>query len=247
MGDLFHEDVPNEYIVEVFDMMVATPQHTYLLLTKRPERMAKLFRLNGPFLGNEPLKNAWLGTSVENQAAADERIPILLGIPAAIHYVSYEPGLGAVDLAKACYGEGHNRPSASIQAAQCVNPLYGLDWVIAGGETGPGARPCNPNWVRKIRDDCQAAGTPFFFKGWGGWGVKVVNHLTHKQYAGQLVPYTTVCSSDRKSIGEVTYHAYPADVVDNDFRDIEVMERMGKKRAGRVLDGRTWDEVPANA
>jgi protein gp37 len=184
MGDLFHEQVPDEYIAKVWEVMNNASQHTFLVLTKRPQRMKDFLARLGWYIhdrdgypmeavldegGKYTLKNVWLGVTAENQQRADERIPILLQIPAAVRFVSIEPMLGPV-----------------------VIPEEWPDWVICGGETGPGARPIHPDWVRSLRDQCQVAGTPFFFKSWGEWA-------EHK---------------------------------------------VGRKKAGRLLDGRTWDEIP---
>jgi protein gp37 len=140
-----------------------------------------------------PLPSVWLGVSVENQDAADARIPDLLATPAAVRFLSVEPLLGPVDLNVAAWGKGLPRPPADIQVRQMATvngmrlPLRALDWVIVGGESGPGARPMHPDWVRSLRDQCVAAGVPFFMKQWGG---------------------------------------------------------VRKKLRGRILDGRTWDEMP---
>jgi len=140
MGDLFHEDVPDDFVMSVFGRMEDYAHHTYLVLTKRPERMAKLVHSVSPHI--------WLGVSVENQRRADERIPVLLNTPAKVKFVSCEPLLGPVDLSSF---------------------LSSLDWVIVGGESGYNARPKHPAWVRKLRDKCVEAGVPFFFKQWGEW------------------------------------------------------------------------------
>ena len=175
MSDLFHEDLPDEFIDKVFGVMALCPQHTFQVLTKRPNRMrewmekerkrvavveclAELYvghpelAERWPFdvqragLRGWPLPNVWLGVSVEDQKRADERIPLLLDTPAAVRFVSAEPLLG---------------PVSNLRTKN-------LDWVIVGGESGPGARPMNPEWVRSIRDRCQSSGVPFFFKQWGG-------------------------------------------------------------------------------
>lgn len=162
MGDLFHEDVPTEFILRVLDRANSAPQHVYQVLTKRADRMfdiANLVRESGE---HWPLPNIWLGVTAENQEQADKRIPVLLQIPAAVRFVSLEPLLGDVRLDRP--------PSGSEPLGSGIYPpwlIQGLDWVIAGGETGPGARPMHPDWVRSVRDQCQAAGVPFFFKGWG--------------------------------------------------------------------------------
>lgn len=165
MSDLFHPKVTTEFIAEVFAVMASTPRHTYQVLTKRPARMASLARSSafedavlagaGSYGGQSPrwpLPNVWLGVSVENQARADERIPRLLATRAFVRFLSCEPLLGAIDL------------RSSIEHARDG----GIEWVIVGGESGPGARPMDPEWARSIRDQCQAAGVAFFMKQWGG-------------------------------------------------------------------------------
>ena len=165
MSDLFHEDVPDEFIDRVWGIMSLAPRHTYQILTKRPERMlavvSKLVARHACRDGSDwPLPNVWLGVSVENQQTADERIPLLLQTPAAVRFVSAEPLLGAIDLCRYC---APNFP--------CDWP--GLDWVIVGGESGPKARPCYMAWILSIKDQCQAAGVPVFIKQLGsqprGW------------------------------------------------------------------------------
>ena len=150
MGDLFHEDVQPEWIARVWDVMFDCPQHTFLVLTKRPERMRLFAEWFDRVQGRRFVyPNVWLGVTVENQWAADERIPILLDAPAAHRFVSCEPLLGRVDLGRyvGWFGE-----------------QSGIDWVIAGGESGPGARPSNPDWFRSLRDQCQVVATPFYLK-----------------------------------------------------------------------------------
>lgn len=139
MSDLFHRDVPEAFIAEVFDVMQECPQHQFQVLTKRPERAAELSsRLPWP-------TNVWMGTSVEN-ALYTHRIKTLRTIPAHIRFLSCEPLLGPI-------------PKL---------PLEGIHWVIVGGESGPGARPMEASWVEQIRDRCQTEAVPFFFKQWGG-------------------------------------------------------------------------------
>ncbi len=158
MSDLFHQDVPEEFIFRVFDVMDRAHWHRFQVLTKRPERVAELDRV----LPWRP--NIWMGTSVENSRYTF-RIDLLRQTRAAVKFLSLEPLLGPL-------------PDLDLQ---------GIDWTIVGGESGPGARPIDATWVTDIRDQCQAARVPFFFKQWGG---------------------------------------------------------VQKKRAGRLLDGRTWDEMP---
>lgn len=139
MSDLFHQEVPDAFIVEVFRVMQETPWHTYQVLTKRPERLARMAR-QLPFASN-----IWLGTSVES-TAVDDRIRWLQDTPAAVRFLSCEPLLG---------------PLPHL-------PLGNIHWVIVGGESGPRARPMHIEWARDIRDQCIAQGVPFFFKQWGG-------------------------------------------------------------------------------
>lgn len=139
MSDLFHAKVPLSFVRDIFDVVAATPQHTYQVLTKRSHRMARLAsQLDWP-------KNLWMGVSVENQEVVD-RIDHLREVPANVRFLSCEPLLG---------------PLASVN-------LDGIHWVIAGGESGPKHRPMDPQWVESIRDQCQTAEVPFFFKQWGG-------------------------------------------------------------------------------
>lgn len=155
MSDLFHPDVPKEFIWKVLEVAWKSDNHIFQILTKRPKRMRHIYSdLCGNCLEDTPL-NIWLGVTAENQETADERIPILLETPAAVRFVSVEPILGPVDL---------------WPYLQKDSPHFNhkLDWVIAGGETGPGARPPHPDWFRALRDQCAAADVPFFFKQWGG-------------------------------------------------------------------------------
>ena len=139
MSDLFHDDVPLEFIAQVFDVMAQTSQHSYQLLTKRSRRLAKVAKaLDWP-------SNLWMGVSIEDDRYSF-RVRDLKNVPAAIRFVSAEPLIG---------------PLASLD-------LDGLDWVIAGGESGPDHRPVSPEWIRDLRDRCQRKGVAFFFKQWGG-------------------------------------------------------------------------------
>ena len=139
MGDLFHEAVPDEFIVRVFDVMASTPRHRFQVLTKRPERLARMSaRLPWP-------GNIWAGATVED-AAHVWRADQLRLTSAQTKYLVFEPLLGPID----------------------DLDLAGIDWVILGGESGPGARPLHVDWVRSVRDQCIQADVPFYFKQWGG-------------------------------------------------------------------------------
>jgi len=166
MGDLFHQQVSDSIINHVFHVMVnQAPQHTYIVLTKRAERMADFLQTTRWLdrgLLEGPTKNVWLGVTVENQHWADERIPYLLATPAAVRFVSAEPMLGPVDPFDV---DGHIAVQMEeANARESLYPADVIDWVICGAETGPGARPMDLSWARDLRDQCKAAGVPFFFK-----------------------------------------------------------------------------------
>jgi protein gp37 len=187
LSDLFHADVPDAFIDQVFGVMARVPQHTFQILTKRPDRMRAWFTRRGPVYDDAsdfvalaiadgdasviypiefpwPLPNVWLGVSVENQHFADERIPLLLQTPAAVRFISAEPLLGPVSLRQwfDVVSRGLPRIFPLAHTAGVSTPL--LDWVIIGGESGPGARPFDLAWGRSIVAQCQAAGVPVFVK-----------------------------------------------------------------------------------
>jgi len=242
MSDLFHEDVADDFIDDVFAVMALTPRHTFQVLTKRPERMRSYLtsahgngtpRRDGIVKGRAwsmlgqlpkyhhedlirrpwPLSNVWLGISAEDQATADERIPLLLQTPAAVRFVSLEPLLGEISFVGLFANPNDWRDG--------TNALEEIDWLICGGESGPHARPSHPEWFRSLRDQCQAAGVPFFFKQWGQWA----------QWEPKF-PAANVKHIDLDG----NLHDSP--------RLTEPIVRVGKKAAGRILDGRTWDEYP---
>lgn len=262
MGDLFHDDVPFEYIAAVFGVMAACPQHTFQVLTKRPARMRAWFEWSKDYFDgmntiegyfdNEtkalmnrrwierdlahqemPLGNLWLMTTVENQDHTS-RIDDLLRCPAVVHGVSVEPMLGSIDFEhignalfdrRAAIRRMMNGPAAlNRDQAEDYVAHPQLDWVICGGETGPGARPMHPDWARSLRDQCVAAGVPFFFKQWGEWAVDEMRVCSQKfpQHAGKL-------------LGKIAYLA--------DGTMVE-LDRVGKRLAGRTLDGQTWEQWP---
>ena len=155
MGDMFHESVPIDWIDSIFRIMRECQQHTFIILTKRPQKMS--FAVNGWFEGGENiLPNIWLGVTAENQQRADERIPILLQIPAVVRFVSIEPMLEKINLTS-------NLPKEKI--LRWHRPMIKMiDWVICGAETGPGARPMKWHWATMLWEQCDRAGIPFFFK-----------------------------------------------------------------------------------
>lgn len=273
MSDLFHKDVPFSFIDKVFAVMALTPQHTYQVLTKRADRMVEYFQRRqdsemfekqaelimydhrefvfemykdsefgkmatnkllphlkdagwyyDSFLVDEnehetefiyegkfPLSNVWLGVSVENQKAADERIPKLLQVPAAVRFLSCEPLLGELTLWK------YLQPKTlhSYQLHKSLN-IPVIDWVIAGGESGKDARPAHPGWARSLRDQCHSAGVAFFFKQWG-------EYLPLKREEVKKYPLIKLLAVPEHEL------AYA---------------KVGKNKAGRELDGQTYDEFP---
>jgi len=179
MGDLFHPQVPFKFICDCFARMTFAKQHTFQVLTKRPERALEFF--NTWESKNWPLPNVQMIVTAENQKRAYERIPLLLQIPAAVHGVSIEPMLSEMDLTEYLSCERRTTldgiPCEPYFKKTFGTRLLTLDWVIVGGESGPGARMTNPSWIRSILDQCKAAGVPFFMKQAGevlarAWGCK---------------------------------------------------------------------------
>lgn len=194
MSDLFHESIPDEWIDQIFVVMALTPQHTYQVLTKRPERMLSYFhksRWDGATYGGFPLSkvariveklpvpaetvirchfplpNVWLGVSIENQKAANERISWLMRTPTAVRFLSCEPLLEDVDLTMIKHTHFWNEyQSEFFDCWNALNPLdgKGIDWVICGAESGYGARPFDEDWARSLRDQCVEGGIKFFYK-----------------------------------------------------------------------------------
>ena len=242
MGDLFHEDIEWADIAEIWEVMAWAEQHTFQVLTKRPQRMLEFlldYWMQSEHHSGVVLPNVWLGITAENQATADERIPLLLQTPAAVRFVSCEPLLGAIDVEKYlqqwqcpdCFTWQHTSTfcdSCGTEQWENIDNANkrGLDWVIVGGETGPGARPMHPQWARDIRDQCQAAGVPFFFKSWGAW-VPGANDRT-----GQLRNHGHFCA-DGQWIN-----------LSHQKSTAVFMSRVTKKRSGHLLDGREWREFP---
>jgi protein gp37 len=252
MSDLFHENIPGDELAQIYGVMIAAHHvrgHTFQVLTKRPDHMRAVLRDTdfwdfanatashevmqrvdpldrrrddaratcddyGP---DHPPPGIWLGVSVEDQATAMTRIPILLNTPAALRFISAEPLLGPVNLTRlhtpgstwtdALSGREHHGPGI-------LTGFPRLDWVIAGGESGPTARPAKADWFRSLRDQCAAASVPFFFKQWGEW-----------------LPEDDAYDRELKCI--------------EDGPPPEGMYRVGKRLAGRLLDGVTHDGFPS--
>jgi protein gp37 len=157
MSDLFHELVPIEFVADVFERMADASQHTYQVLTKRPERARDLLRELYP-TDADPLAHVWIGVSIENSRYT-WRANVLREIPAAVRFVSAEPLLGSLY---------ETRPPARGEHGHKPLDLTSIDWLIAGGESGPNYRPADVRWLRELRDACLSAGVAFFFKQWGG-------------------------------------------------------------------------------
>jgi len=243
MSDLFHEAVPFSVIHDIFNTIAACPQHTFQILTKRPARMleyVKWFQRGGRY-DFDFGPNVWIGVSVENQQTANERIPLLLKVPAAVRFLSCEPLLGSVRLdmlSRQEYDMTFFDNCLTGFKAHGAGGWHGnkIDWVIVGGESGRGARPMHPDWVRSLRDQCQKTGTAFFFKQWGQWkpympgDSKVPDYGTFKNNPGDW---------NDDPVG-----TFLPDVLGLDWGT--VMTKVGKKKAGRQLDGREWNEFPGN-
>jgi protein gp37 len=293
-GDLFHESVPDEWIDRVFAVMALAPHHTFQVLTKRAgraleylggmigdedrcRRVIEASRKSGALIGDLPflrdrlvdlpLPNVWLGVSVEDQDAANKRIPDLLRTPAAIRFVSAEPLLGPVDLtALDICGDGEIDALNAVtwgeeidrwrdtdpewedsfcdwyDLAEMPNPdeyMHPvLDQVIVGGESGKKARPMHPEWARSLRDQCVDAGVKFFFKQWGEW------------LPGEFGPPPDIFFQNGDWMDANTLPDIDAaddwcdDWADDEYSGHAIFRRVGKRTAGRLLDGREWNEVP---
>lgn len=274
LADWLDPEVPIEWLADLLDLIRRTPYLDWLLLTKRPElweeQMQRVLQVAGAnvptlqfvadWLEGTPASNVWIGTSVENQKRANERIPHLLKIPAAVRFLSCEPLLRELDIERwigeyYCPSCGNHCSEKSIEnmacpscdtedvscdcddiELQCPNcgnygdemgldtnecwrrsgGTVGIHWVICGGESGTKARPMHPEWARSLRDQCRAAGVPFFFKQWGEW-------LPSCQYQ----PNAGYKEQAQHSFCEENHSWW-----------------VGKKAAGRLLDGREWNEMP---
>ncbi len=215
MSDLLHEGLPLLDLERVFRVMLSAPWHSYQILTKRAERLPGTVTtiMNRIFGSHWRMPDCiWLGVSVEN-FETKHRIDRLRETPAALRFLSIEPllqDIGRLDLG-------------------------GISWVIVGGESGPGARPMHPGWVRNVRDQCHSAGVAFFFKQWGEYGPWIDHQMPYDS------PRRIYIAGDGtvKKLGESNNGL--------DLRDFTIMERVGKKASGRLLDGREWNEFPQPA
>lgn len=252
MTDLFHPLIGDELIDPAFAAMALRPDLTFMILTKRPQRFASYFagyqdrhrgyifnprRLNPKSrllarAADWPLPNVQLGVTCENQATADERIPHLLDTPADVRFISYEPAVGPVDFSPYLAA-----PSLNVHTGETGMTLRMLDGMIAGGESGPGARPAHPDWFRSVRDQCAAAHVPFFFKQWGEW-------CPLSSWSKGFRPAPNSISPQRVAYARPDGAIAPVGQGVASLHDSVLMTRIGKPAAGRLLDGRTHDELP---
>lgn len=227
MADTFHEDVPEAYIGRIFQSMNAADWHTYQVLTKRAERMSNVVAALPADL--QELEHVWLGVSVEDRKHGVPRIEHLRTTPAAVRFLSIEPlleDLGELD-------------------------LRGIDWVIIGGESGRKARPMHPDWVRSLIRQCVAAGVRVFFKQFGEWGPSAVNMLTEHPVFRSFANKTEWINKASTWMGPRDRCIDTAGKVltrGSDFEaaayPVAIVRKLGKHKAGRIIDGQTWDEMP---
>ena len=233
LADVFDNEVPTSWRVDLLRRIEATPDLDWLLLTKRIGNVQRLLdeaAKQMPEIMRWPLPNVWLGATVVNQAEADRDVPKLLAMPAAVRFLSVEPMLGPLAL----------RPDWIWPFGP--GALLGLHWVICGGESGPKARPLHPDWPRALRDQCAVAGVPFLFKQWGEWsehdGHKPTRTFSMDTDVGETL--ASRCDGFISHAGEFVRDMDDA-TTDYPYRG---MIRIGKKAAGRLLDGRTHDAWP---
>lgn len=220
MSDLFHPNVTAEWIGAIFDVMARAPQHTYQILTKRPERMRDaLLSASAPDVavafentyGQEwPPKNWFFGVSIEDQETASHRLKPLEGLDVNL-FVSYEPALGPVNWFETDFADV-------------------IDWLICGGESGPHARPMHPDWARAAREFCQFQGIPFFFKQWGEFSP-----------VGPISASQSAVDRSGRIVSPITRHSFPQ-MAQGAFW--QTMYRVGKHNAGALLDDVEWKEFP---
>jgi len=315
MTDLFFDvgsDDACRWIAAIFGIMAACPQHTFMVLTKRPVNAAKWFAWAGrlglddlqalaykalpekttgkwtcPKRGTTwPLPNVWVGVTAEDQKHADLRVPVLLELPAAVRFVSYEPACGPVDWSAWlprrddrledercgwCDSHGvvpgsgcpslrpdHDAVEKGEDGPECAEcglayldedlcpdcggtgyvDLPRLDWVICGGESGPGARPSHPDWFRSVRDQCKESGTAFYFKQVGAWAWVDEPEWTHAVFPDGQYQSRAKYAEDSRTPDDGDLECLIEDC------DGQTIRNVGAKLAGRELDGRTWDGFP---
>lgn len=283
LADVFDNEVPELWRGRLWDLIKATPNLDWLLLTKRIGNAAKMLPHPSHWEGGWP--NVWLGITVVNQVEADRDIPKLLATPARVRFLSMEPLLGPVDL-RAWFPHHHpdndpSHPAVRAMVKAAAEHLGGavIDWVIVGGESGKKARPMHPDWARSLRDQCNAAGVPFLFKQWGEWGMPTdqlgaLDWPYHPDHDRTHWFDARICARPIESGWSDKYHDAGAGALRPPPFDLwktpeyldqvarcpqeacraagrctgnasrAAVTRVGKKAAGRLLDGREWNEVP---
>lgn len=202
LADVFDNAVPPEWRAELFELIAATPNLDWLLLTKRIGNVGNMLPV--PFDFDRHYPNVWLGATIANQTEADRDVFKLLAVPAARHFLSMEPLLGPVDLWPMLQRHLHS--------GQDRDPL---DWVIVGGESGPGARPMHPEWARSLRDQCATAGVPFLFKQWGEWVSvsEVAGDGPHFKFADGATVRNTGKKAAGRTLDGLTHDGVPESAV----------------------------------
>ncbi len=238
-NDLHHEKVSVGFKGDAYETMSKCPQHTFLVLTKRPQWLHHYVSVSGPMMWHcPPGDNVWHGLTICNQQEADEKIPVFLQVPGK-KFLSIEPMLSNINIlpyighkAHHCKCGWHETEEAlffsgleylCLDCNEYTEDYDAVDAVILGGETGSGARSMHPDWVRSIKNQCAAANTPFFFKQWGEW-------IHESQADFESIPFAALSSRNA-----VYYHVWT---------DGKRSYRVGRKAAGRLLDSRTHDDLP---
>lgn len=240
LADVFDNAVDPSWREDLFALIRSTPNLDWLLLTKRIGNVPAMVSIISGWLPD----NVWLGATIVNQAEADRDIPKLLAVPARVRFLSMEPLLGPVDLTRVMRSSPDSDWSycddvlRGFRAHKCgghISPENAVNWVIVGGESGADARPMHPDWARDLRDQCAAAGVPFLFKQWGEWapGENCGGPPTRTERVADWF-------GDEWSFGTMT----PSEHDGLSYDDEPTVYRIGKKTAGRHLDGRTHDEFP---
>lgn len=238
LGDVFDNEVPREWRDDLATLILNTPHLDWLLLTKRIGNAGDM--LGAMFLDGPP-DNVWIGATISSQAEADRDIPKLLRVPAAKRFLSCEPLLGPLRLWRLTALDFEESPEGAevyplrgiYAVPDCDWPGPKLDWVIVGGESGPNARPMHPDWARSLRDQCQAAGVPFLFKQWGEW-------------MPPESPTTKYPGREWRDVVDATGAVRPVSFVgDRVIESSRQVVRVGKKAAGRLLDGVEHNGRPA--
>lgn len=244
LSDFFHADILRADRHNAIKVMRDAPQHTYMLLTKRPENIKPM--LAGTAWAEALPPNVWVGVTAENQEQADKRIPLLLKVPAHVRFVSCEPLLGEINFrwkgyAHLATGETYRE---YLERTQCIDEYEGLrklNWVICGGESGGQARPMHPEWAKTLRFQCAETGVPFMFKQWGEWSPEGdINHPRQVVVTddGKVYEPKDLAYPHGARTGEAIRANYPHHMP-------LCMKRVGKAAAGRLLDGVEFNGVPA--